>query len=64
MSRFDRHALYWLGERFERWNLSFIDDYAGFVTFIYGDCEPVGEGGMLAAALGAWSSPRAASSAP
>ncbi len=45
VAQFDRHALYWLGERFERWNLSFIGDYAGFVTFIYGDCEPVGEGG-------------------
>jgi len=47
VGRFDRHALYWLGERFEGWNLTLIDDSMGFVTFIYGDCAQTGgdEGG-------------------
>jgi hypothetical protein len=42
VAQFDRHALYWLGERFEGWNLSFISDFGGFITFVYGDCEPDG----------------------
>lgn len=43
--QFDSFALYWLGERFEKWRLTEIlglDDPTGFVTLIYGDCEPSG----------------------
>lgn len=38
--RFDRHPLYWVGERFERWDLESVDVGGGeFVTFSYGTCE-------------------------
>ncbi len=47
--RFDRHPLYWVGERFERWDLESVDVGGGeFVTFSYGTCElppPGREGG-------------------
>jgi hypothetical protein len=43
--KFDRFPLYWLGERFGKWDLAAIDglDYhSPIVTFIYGDCTPHG----------------------
>jgi hypothetical protein len=37
---FDRYPLYWVGERFEKWDLEHVDLAAGgFSTFIYGTCE-------------------------
>jgi hypothetical protein len=42
---FEAFPLYWLGERFERWDLTAIlplSGPAGFVTLIYGDCTPHG----------------------
>jgi hypothetical protein len=42
--RFDRHPLYWVGERFERWELEHFDA-GNFVTFVYGRCEPGEAGG-------------------
>ena len=37
---FDRHPLYWLGERFEEWELEHIQLGGDtFVTLIYGRCE-------------------------
>jgi hypothetical protein len=40
--QFDEFPLYWVGERFERWDLTYIelDSPADFVTFIYGTCTP------------------------
>jgi hypothetical protein len=43
---FDRFPLYWLGDRFAKWDLATIDglDYdSPIVTFIYGDCTPHGD---------------------
>lgn len=41
---FDAYPLYWLGERFEKWELSQVElDPSGFSTFVYGDCTPEGE---------------------
>jgi hypothetical protein len=43
--RFDEFPLYWVGERFEEWDVTAIeglDGSAEFVTFIYGDCTPEG----------------------
>jgi hypothetical protein len=40
---FDRFPLYWVGERFEQWDLTTIDglDYRSeIISFIYGDCTP------------------------
>lgn len=40
---FDRFPLYWVGERFEQWDLTTIDglDYPSqIISFIYGNCEP------------------------
>lgn len=56
---FDRYPLYWLGDRFERWELEHVDvDNPNFVTFVYGECEiddpdgPLGpEGGSCAPPL-------------
>lgn len=42
---FKAFPLYWLGERFEKWNLTAIegiDRPAQFVTLIYGTCTPHG----------------------
>jgi hypothetical protein len=40
---FDRHPLYWVGERFEKWDLEHVDvGTSEFATFIYGTCEPPG----------------------
>ena len=40
---FDAYPLYWLGERFEKWELSRVEFRpSGFSTFIYGDCTPRG----------------------
>jgi hypothetical protein len=41
--KFDRFPLYWVGERFEQWDLTAIDglDYPSqIISFIYGDCTP------------------------
>jgi hypothetical protein len=41
--RFDAFPLYWVGPRFEQWELEAIDGLDGpakFVTFIYGTCTP------------------------
>ena len=42
---FEGYPLFWVGERFERWNLVHVDlpGPAQFATFIYGDCTPTGE---------------------
>lgn len=38
---FTRHPLYWVGERFEKWDLEHVDvGTSEFATFIYGTCEP------------------------
>jgi hypothetical protein len=46
---FDKHPLYWLGERFEQWELTSItglDFDSNHISFGYGSCEPPrGEGG-------------------
>jgi hypothetical protein len=44
---FERFPLYWLGERFENWDLVHVDvENHEWVTFIYGTCEATGsEGG-------------------
>lgn len=42
---FDGFAVYWLGERFEHWELTAVsgpDGPDGFVSLIYGDCTPHG----------------------
>jgi hypothetical protein len=40
---FTRHPLYWVGERFEKWDLEHVEVGTGeFATFIYGTCEPRG----------------------
>jgi hypothetical protein len=37
---FDRHPLYWVGERFERWDLEHVSlGQQGFSGFIYGTCD-------------------------
>ena len=41
--KFKRFPLYWLGERFERWDLVHVGGLerpAEFVTFIFGNCTP------------------------
>jgi hypothetical protein len=41
--KFDRFPLYWVGERFERWELTHIDglDYRSpIIGFMYGKCTP------------------------
>jgi len=43
--RFDTFAVYWLGTRFEHWDLTALSTPAtpdGFVSLIYGDCTPHG----------------------
>ena len=43
---FDGYPLYWVGERFEQWELTAVDfGSPEFVTFVYGTCEPVGSDG-------------------
>ncbi len=39
--RFERFPLYWVGERFEKWDLKHVDVPGpyGFATLIYGDCK-------------------------
>jgi len=39
---FDGYPLYWVGERFERWDLVHVDIRPQLTTFVYGDCEPTG----------------------
>jgi hypothetical protein len=40
---FTRHPLYWVGERFEKWDVEHVEVGTGeFATFIYGTCEPPG----------------------
>jgi hypothetical protein len=38
---FDLHPLYWVGERFEKWDLEYVGIIPGrdFVTFGYGTCD-------------------------
>ena len=37
---FEPHPLYWVGERFEKWDLEHVDiGHGAFVTFIYGTCQ-------------------------
>lgn len=37
---FDRHPLYWLGRRFEKWDLEHVEVGGGeLVTLVYGTCE-------------------------
>jgi hypothetical protein len=44
--KFDRHPLYWVGERFEQWDLEHVSVGQGeFSGFIYGTCEPSRDGG-------------------
>ena len=43
--RFAAFPLYWVGPRFEKWDVAAIqgvDVPRGFVTFIYGECSPSG----------------------
>jgi hypothetical protein len=43
--RFGEFPLYWLGDRFEGWNLTLVtgpEPTTRVVTFIYGDCTPTG----------------------
>jgi hypothetical protein len=42
---FDEYPLYWVGERFEDWDLVHFDVTPGFATFIYGHCEVTGNDG-------------------
>jgi hypothetical protein len=42
---FDEYPLYWVGERFEDWDLVHFDVIHGFATFIYGHCEVTGDDG-------------------
>lgn len=40
---FDAFPLYWVGDRFEKWDLETVEGLDGpaeFVTFIYGTCTP------------------------
>jgi len=56
---FDRHPLYWVGRKFEKWNIESVAANQGdFVTLIYGTCEiddpdgPIGvEGGSCSPPL-------------
>jgi hypothetical protein len=49
---FDRHPLYWLGERFEDWDLEHVEiGHGEFVTLVYGTCEPEGTDGGCAPPL-------------
>jgi hypothetical protein len=42
--QFDGYPLYWLGDRFERWDLDHVDVRPnGFSIFVYGKCTPHGE---------------------
>jgi hypothetical protein len=50
--KFDRHPLYWVGERFERWELEHVSVNQGeFATFSYGTCESAGHDGGCAVPL-------------
>jgi hypothetical protein len=51
--KFDRHPLYWVGERFEQWDLEHVDvGHGEFATFSYGTCElPVPADGGCAVPL-------------
>jgi hypothetical protein len=43
---FEEHPLYWLGDRFEDWDLTYVSVGNGeFSTFIYGRCEASSDGG-------------------
>jgi hypothetical protein len=42
---FDEYPLYWVGERFEDWELRHFNVRPEFATFIYGDCEVMGDDG-------------------
>jgi hypothetical protein len=50
---FELHPLYWVGERFESWDLEHVDvGHGEFVTFGYGTCElPVPADGGCAVPL-------------
>ena len=49
---FERHPLYWVGERFEDWDLEHVETEVGeFVTIGYGTCEPEGDDGGCAPPL-------------
>jgi hypothetical protein len=42
--RFDAYPLYWLGERFEGWDLEHVEVRPnGLSIFVYGQCTPHGE---------------------
>jgi hypothetical protein len=39
---FNAYPLYWAGERFEDWELEYVEtEYTTFATFVYGDCQPL-----------------------
>jgi len=41
--QFDGYPLYWLGDRFEGWDLAHVDvSPTSFSTFVYGTCTPHG----------------------
>jgi hypothetical protein len=50
---FDAYPLYWVGKRFENWDLAHVDlDHPSeFVTFIYGMCAPPEDEGGCAPPL-------------
>jgi len=41
-AEFNGYPLYWVGERFEQWDLTHVEIRPQFTTFGYGDCEPTG----------------------
>ena len=55
---FDRHPLYWVGERFEDWQLEDVDvESAPFVLLVYGTCEIDDPDGLLGPEGGSCSPP-------
>jgi hypothetical protein len=47
LRRFDLHPLYWVGARFERWELEQVRlEGAGFVSLVYGTCT-IENGGLF-----------------
>ncbi len=55
---FDRYPLYWLGKRFEKWQLEYVDLVnPQFVTLVYGTCKVEDPDGFFGAEGGSCSSP-------
>ncbi len=54
---FDRYPIYWVGHRFENWNLEQVLIGPDFVTLIYGTCEIDDPDGPFGAEGGSCSAP-------